>query len=66
VVEENEIDLVMLTAHGLSGKTKWPYGSIVISFIAYGTKPLLVYQDIARENMEPTRAEDAAQEYGER
>jgi nucleotide-binding universal stress UspA family protein len=42
IVDENNIDLVFLSAHGYSGDTKWLYGSTVISFIVYGTTPLLV------------------------
>lgn len=62
LVEQENIDLVMLSAHGHSGKTKWPYGSVAISFIAYGTTPLLIMQDLSPEEVEPTQAEVAARE----
>jgi nucleotide-binding universal stress UspA family protein len=66
LVETEGIDLVVLSAHGYSGETKWPYGSLVISFIAYGSTPLLVIQDLPPEQIEPTHAEIAARELGRR
>jgi len=62
LVEEAEVDLVLLCAHGYSGKTKWPYGSITTSFIEYGSTPLLVVQDLSPQEVEPTKAETAAVE----
>jgi nucleotide-binding universal stress UspA family protein len=66
LVEQDRIDLVILSAHGYSGDAKWPYGSTVTGFIAYGTTPLLVVQDIPPDRMELSRAELAAQEQGGR
>lgn len=63
--EKENIDLVMLTAHGVSGVTDWPYGNVVLSFIAYGITPLLVYQDLTPENIQLTQAEEAFV-YGDR
>lgn len=65
-VEQEEADLVILSAHGYSGETRWPYGSVVISFIAYGTTPLLVLQDLPSDRIEPSSAELAAREHGGR
>ncbi len=62
LVEREEIDLVLLSAHGYSGGAKWPYGSVTISFIAYGTTPLLILQDLPPDEVEPTLAEVAARE----
>jgi len=45
LVEQEHIDLVLLCAHGVSGQMDWPYGCLVASFIAYGTSPLLIFQD---------------------
>lgn len=64
LVEQAGVDLVLLGAHGYTGATKWPYGSTVISFIAYGTTPLLVVQDLPPSHIEPTQAELAAREQG--
>jgi nucleotide-binding universal stress UspA family protein len=64
VEEENEIDLTILSAHGYSGDTRWPFGSIVVGFIFYGTAPLLILQDLPADRIELTRAEIAAREMG--
>jgi nucleotide-binding universal stress UspA family protein len=66
IVEEDQIDLVALTAHGCSGNSGWIYGSVVITFIAYGTTPLLIYQDMVPESIEQTKAERIALDFGER
>ncbi len=66
LVEEEKIDLVIMSAHGYTGTTRWPYGSLVISFIAYGSTPLLIVQDLPRDRIEPSLAELAAQERGGR
>jgi nucleotide-binding universal stress UspA family protein len=65
-VEQEQADLLILSAHGYGGETRWPYGSVVISFIAYGTTPLLVLQDLPQERIEPSPAEIAAKERGGR
>ena len=62
MVEEENINLVILCAHGYSGKAAWPYGSITMSFIEYGTKPLLIVQDLEPEELIPTEAEMIAKE----
>ena len=63
LVDTEDVDLVLLNAHGYSGGTQWPYGSLTVSFIAYGTTPLLIMQDIPPDEAEPTRAEVAAREH---
>lgn len=64
LVEQENIDLVLLSAHGHSGLTRWPYGSMVMSFITFGTTPLLIMQDLPTDQIEPTQAEIAAREHG--
>jgi nucleotide-binding universal stress UspA family protein len=59
LVDQEKIDLVLLTAHGYSAQTRWPYGSVVGSFITYGTTPLFVVQDVSPDKIEPTWAEVA-------
>jgi nucleotide-binding universal stress UspA family protein len=66
VVEDEEIDLVALTAHGFTGNPAWLYGSIVNTFISYGTTPLLIYQDMMAEAIQPTKAEKIALNHGDR
>jgi nucleotide-binding universal stress UspA family protein len=61
-VEQEGADLVVLSAHGYSGCHRWPYGSVTLSFIAYGTAPLLILQDLAPERIRPSLAELAAKE----
>ncbi len=61
---EEKVDLVLLSAHGYSGETRWPYGSLATSFILYGNTPLLIVQDLPRQAIEPTAAELAAREFG--
>jgi nucleotide-binding universal stress UspA family protein len=46
VVEQENIDMVTLSAHGYSGKHQWPYGSVVNNFILYGKVSLLIVQDL--------------------
>ncbi len=46
MVDEEQIDLLTLSAHGYSGKHQWPYGSVVSNFIFYSKVSLLIVQDI--------------------
>lgn len=46
LVEQEQIDLVALSAHGYSGNHQWPYGSMVNNFIMYGKVSLLIVQDL--------------------
>ncbi|MEA3398056.1 MAG: universal stress protein [Chloroflexota bacterium] len=63
LVEQADVDLVVLSAHGYSGGHKWPYGSMSLNFIAYGTTPLLIVQDLSQDEVERTRVEMATREY---
>ncbi len=63
LVDQEDVSLVVLGAHGYSGRTKWPYGSVALSFIVYGTTPLLIVQDLCQEEVKRTQAEVAATEY---
>jgi nucleotide-binding universal stress UspA family protein len=62
MVEAEGIDLVVLCAHGHSGGTRWPYGSLVANFIGFGTTPLLIVQDLSPEEVSRTIAEISAKE----
>lgn len=66
IAEDENADLILLSAHGYSGELMRRYGSIVISFIAYASAPLLVIQDLPPDRMESTQAEIAAREQGGR
>lgn len=51
LVDRERVDLVVLSAHGYSGETRWPYGSVVDKFISYGSSSLLIYQDLSPYEM---------------
>jgi nucleotide-binding universal stress UspA family protein len=63
---QEDIDLVILCAHGYSGQVTWPYGTITRNYIEHGTRPLLVIQDVPRSQVRPTAAEIAAEKTGRR
>jgi nucleotide-binding universal stress UspA family protein len=44
LVEQEETDLVLLSAHGHSSQTRGPYGDVASNLIAYGTTPLIIMQ----------------------
>jgi nucleotide-binding universal stress UspA family protein len=46
MVTDSGVDLVLLSAHGHSGQARWRYGGIALTFIVYGTTPLMIMQDI--------------------
>lgn len=60
-VKQAEIDLVVLAAHGDVYEAKWPYGHLANSLMTYGAVPLLVFQDLADHEIQPTPAELALQ-----
>lgn len=62
--EQEGVDLVVVSAHGYTGGMQWPYGNVVVSFVAYGSAPLLIVQDLPRESIQPTRAELVARQQG--
>jgi len=62
MVKQENPDLVMLVAHGHSGEGRWPYGSVATSFIAYGTTPLMIMQDLSGDEIKRSQAEIAARE----
>jgi hypothetical protein len=47
---QEEVDLVILSAHGMSSNMHWPYGSVTTSFITHSKLPLLIVQDTGSEN----------------
>lgn len=62
LVDEQRADLVVLCAHGFSGKPRWPFGSVATSFIEYGSTPLLMVQDLDPNSLEASLAQLAAVE----
>lgn len=64
LIERNQIDLVLLSAHGHSSNTQRPYGSQALNLILYGNTPLLIKQDLLPHQIELTQAELAAKDLG--
>jgi nucleotide-binding universal stress UspA family protein len=62
LIDREDVDLIVLNAHGYTQGIYWPYSSLALSFIAYGAKPLLIVQDLSPEEFERTQAEIAARE----
>lgn len=62
IVEKQNADLVILAAHGRSSDSRWPYGSVATSFIAYGNTAILIIQDLPQQAIQSTQAELAARE----
>ena len=65
LVEQEQIDMVALSAHGYSGNHQWPYGSMVNNFIMYSKVSLLVVQDLPAKQ-EPTSSAVQSSERAER
>ncbi|MEQ8859174.1 MAG: universal stress protein [Pseudomonadales bacterium] len=51
VAEEDDIDLLVLSAHGMSIGNYWLYGPIAESILAHASLPLLVFQDIQERSI---------------
>jgi nucleotide-binding universal stress UspA family protein len=60
VAREEDVGLVVVSAHGSSGMAPWPYGSVANRLIHYGAKPLLVLQDATIERRVEEPRETAA------
>jgi nucleotide-binding universal stress UspA family protein len=64
LVDQEKPDLVVISAHGYSGSSHRPYGSLALNFIAYGTTPLLIIQDMPNSYMDlPPSEESASREH---
>lgn len=46
LIEQESADLIIVSAHGYSGKPQWPYGSVTANLLTYSTRPVLVVQDL--------------------
>jgi nucleotide-binding universal stress UspA family protein len=64
LADEEGVDLVVLSAHGYSGGTRYPYGGVVTSFITYGSTPVLIVQDLPGDEIQPNPAEIRATDHG--
>jgi nucleotide-binding universal stress UspA family protein len=64
LVEQEKTDLVLLSAHSRSSRTRGLDGDVVGNLIAYGTTPLVIMQDRAPAQTAPTPTEAADGEPG--
>ena len=62
LVEEENMDVVVLSAHGYGGESRWPFGDVATSFIDYGRTPLLLVQDMPKH--EPATVAVTAESWG--
>jgi nucleotide-binding universal stress UspA family protein len=62
LVETEQVDLVVMSAHGSSGKRRWPFGGLTMNFIQYGDTPLLIVQDLPRDDLAHSKASLAAEQ----
>jgi nucleotide-binding universal stress UspA family protein len=66
VVQQQEVDLVVMNAHGFTGDSHWPYGSLAVNFMLNCPVPVLVVQDFAVERLGSRRAASQEIEIGRR
>jgi nucleotide-binding universal stress UspA family protein len=64
IVDTTAPDLVLFSAHGRGFSPNRPYGRLVTSCILYGCASLLILQDVAPEQLEPTAAQLALEASG--
>ncbi len=57
VADQEQIDLALLNAHGVSSNSKRPYGAVATNFIAYCPAPLLIFQDFPLRKQSETKME---------
>lgn len=62
LASERDVDLTVLTAHGETGSASWPYGSVALHAVVYGSTTLLVVQDRGHDELAETHTEKAARE----
>jgi nucleotide-binding universal stress UspA family protein len=54
LVEQENVDLLILSAHGHSGGSQRPFGNVATNFITYGLVPLLIVQDMPSPKTGPS------------
>jgi nucleotide-binding universal stress UspA family protein len=68
-VNDRAVDLVVLSAHGHTGRRQWTFGSLVTTFLTHGTTSLLILQDMPLQPASNTafvRAAQNSQKNGQR
>ena len=51
--DQENIDLILMSAHGYSGQFTHAYGSVTRNYIERGTKSILIIQDVPRSMVPP-------------
>ena len=62
--QDEVLDMVVLCAHGYTGRSTWPYGTVARNYLEHGTKTVLVIQDLPRSKVQPSAAELACEKSG--
>ncbi|MCP1676939.1 nucleotide-binding universal stress UspA family protein [Natronocella acetinitrilica] len=62
IAAEEQVDLVILAAHGGACGARLPFGAVPMNLLIYGETPLLVIQDLPPEEIELSRAARSARE----
>jgi nucleotide-binding universal stress UspA family protein len=60
-IQDNDVDLLILSAHGYSGETEQRFGDVAQSLITCSATSLLVLQDLPAYEIELTEAERAVE-----
>lgn len=64
-VDESSVDLVVLSAHGYTGRQQWAFGSLVTSFLTHGNASMLIMQDMPWQAAPTIKFENAAHTWKE-
>jgi nucleotide-binding universal stress UspA family protein len=56
-IRHNEVDLVLLSAHGHIHEDRRPYGNLAYNLMTYSGVPVIVFQDLEKDEIEQTLAE---------
>ncbi len=64
LADQEDMDLILISAHGYTGQFTYPYGNVARSSIERGTKSILVLQDVPLAQVRSTVAALAAEKSG--
>ncbi len=66
LAEDEDVDLILMAAHGYSGETCYPYGSVTRDLMENGSKPIFVIQDLPLSMVQISDSEKASLKTGGR
>lgn len=64
IVASEQVDLVVMSAHGYGGESRWPFGDVATNFIGYGRTTLLMVQDMPRRPGGRSRGDVTTERWG--